>query len=476
MAGGEQREKSMVAFEDPSAPYAGLREIVRMAGPVIFGTLSFTIMQFADNVMVGKLPGDAALAAAGSAGIWVFVVGSFFMGMLGCVATFVSQSLGRGDRANCAHYAWQGIYLAFVAGAATVVLWPFADAIFGVMGHEAEVARLEALYFRIRIVSYVFIGWQVVLTCFFQSINHPRIPMYASFIANGLNVVLDYGMIFGKLGFPRMELAGAAWATVIALAVQAVLMQAVFMHRRFDREYATRTAWRLDWAKIRELVRIGWAGGFMFMMDVLNWAIFTSVMIGRWGDKNQMAAHAAAMAIMHTSFMPVVGLSHAITPIVGQWIGRGRIDLAKARTFTSLWMGVPFMAVMGVIMAVFAQPVIYRLFSTNPEVIAVGQSLLIFAAVFQGFDAVNIVMIGALRGTGDTKWMMWAFIILGYVFFLPFGLLTAKWFETAAVGAWFAATVYISALSMVLFYRFTSEGWRSVRIFDADPPEAASRA
>lgn len=463
-------------LENPEAPYAGLREVLRMSGPVILGSLSFTIMQFADSVMVGQLPQENALAAIGSAGMWSFVVASFFMGMLGCVAAFVSQSLGRGQKANCARYTWQGIYLALASGAASVLLWPVADSLFGIMGHEPEVARLEAVYFRIRILGYAFIGWQVVLTNFFQSVNHPRIPMYVAFAANGLNVLLDYALIFGKLGFPRMELAGAAWATVVALGVQALGMHAFFLHRRFHEEFATRTAWEVQWRKMRELLRIGWAGGLMFMLDWLNWAIFTSVLIGWYGDKNQMAAHAAAMAILHVSFMPVVGLGLAITPIVGQWIGRGNRRLAKARTYTALWLGLPFMVIMGVLIAVFAKPVIRGLFSETPEVVEVGQWLLIFAAVFQGFDAVNIIMIGALRGAGDTKWMMSVFVILGYVFFLPFAWWLAASFDTAAIGAWLGATVYIAVLSLVLFFRFASEGWRGVRIFEADFSTADSRA
>jgi multidrug resistance protein, MATE family len=446
--------------------WAGVREVLRMGGPVIVSTLSWTAMQFVDQIMVARLGADE-LAAVGSAGLWSFTLATFFLGVVGCVTTFVSQSLGRGEKENCARYAWQGIYIALVTGAAAVLLWPISNPLFHLMGHTPAVTQLEVIYFRVRLFGYVFISWHVALACFFQSVRKPRIPMYVSVMANVLNVVLDYLLIYGKFGFPQWGIAGAAIATVAALALQVLLLQVLFLSGSTHREFNTRGTTGWDRVKIRELFRIGWPAGVSNFMDLANWGVFTSFIVGHFGT-TALAAHAAATNIMHVSFMPAVGLSAGVAPIVGQWIGRGDIAAAKARTYTALRMAVAYMFTIGVCFVVFGRPAI-SLFSQDPDVVRLGYVLLVMAAVFQSFDATNIVMMGALRGAGDTRWVAVTMFLVSYLVFLPLAVVFAWAARLGAVGAWLGATVFIIGLSMVLLRRFRSEGWRKIRIFSTAP-------
>ncbi len=482
---------------EPPQRYEGLTEVTKMAAPIVFGQLSYVLMQFADQVMVARL-GTAALAATGPAGLWFFIFSTFFLGIAGCVSTFASQSLGRGQKEQGASYAWQGIYIGMVGGVLGMAIWPFADDLFGLMGHTPEVTRLGVQYFRIRMFGYVFLCWQAALTSFFQAVNRPRVPMVAAWVANILNIGLNYVLIFGKFGFPRLEVAGAAWATVIAMAIQVAILHAVFLSKPLTREFETRSRYAFDWLKARELVRIGWPAGLSLFLDVFNWGVFTSFLVGRCGDL-QMAAHNVAINFLHVAFMPAVGLNHAIAPIVGQWIGRKNIATAKQRTYTTLKLAIGFMTMAGLCFAIFAKPLTRIFFSTDPQVVELAAVLLILAALFQAFDAVNIVVLGALRGAGDTRWVMWAMLIGAYVFFLPVATflsmdeialsripgVPAAWvlpgLGLEAKGAWIGATVYIIALSGVLLWRFHGERWRDIRIFEHDriaetkePPLAGS--
>ena len=477
--------------------YEGLAEVTKMAAPIVFGQLSYVLMQFVDQIMVARL-GTAALAATGPAGLWFFIFSTFFLGIAGCVSTFAAQSLGRGEKEQGAGYAWQGIYISMAGGMFALVLLPLADDLFGLMGHTPEVTRLGVQYFRIRMLGYVFLCWQVTLTSFFQAVNRPRLPMYAAWFANMLNIALNYVLIFGKFGFPRLEVAGAAWATVIAMAVQVALLHGVFMSKPLNREFETRSRYAFDWLKARELVRIGWPAGLCLFLDVFNWGVFTSFLVGRCGDL-QMASHNVAINFLHVAFMPAVGLNHAIAPIVGQWIGRKDIATAKQRTYTTIKLAIGYMTAAGLCFAIFAKPLTRLFFSTDPHVVELAAVLLVFAALFQGFDAVNIVVLGALRGAGDTRWVMWAMLIAAYVGFLP--LATFLCMEEIALsripgipdgwniaglgweakGAWIGATVYIIGLSGVLFWRFYGERWRDIKIFMEDriakagePPLAGS--
>jgi MATE family multidrug resistance protein len=447
--------------------WAGLSEVLRMAWPIILGSMSWTVMQFVDNVMLGHL-GTAPLAAGGSAGVWAWTMNTFILGVVGCVSTFASQSLGKGRPEDCAKYAWQGIYLSIAAGALVFVLWPLSGPLFRSMGHSEEVTRLEIVYFRVRLFGYVFIAWQTALAAYFQAVNRPQFPMYASIIANAINAVLAYLLIFGKFGFPRWEVRGAATATVIALGLQVVMLQAVFFGKGMHAAYATRTSYAFDARKVRELLRIGGPAGIMFFLDIFNWSVFTGFIVGHFGEKS-LAAHNAAVSLMHMSFMPAVGLNNAIAPIVGQWIGRGRIDRAKARTYTAMKLAMGYMFVMGIVFGVFGGVMVRGFFSADGEVISIGHWLLIFAAVFQGFDAVNITVSGALRGAGDTRWMAVVTAIFAYAVFLPAALLFAFVLKGGAVGAWIGATIYVVGLSGLLFGRFHGERWRHINIFAARP-------
>lgn len=461
-------ELSIAEPHDPRTEprFAGLREVLGMAFPIILGMLSFTIMHFVDQVMVSKL-GKSELAAVGPASLWVYTLATVFLGIVGCVATFAAQSLGRGRRADCARYTWQGIYFSIGAGLVALPLWFISEPMFRMMGHEEAVTQLEVTYFNIRLISYGLIAWNTALSSFFQAVSRQLVPMYTAIVANLINIVLDYLLIFGAFGFPRWEIAGAAVATNVAIFAQLGMMQVVFLSPRYQREFATRETMRLDLGKLRELLHVGWPAGITSFADVFNWAIFTSFIVGYFGTA-QLAAHNVAMSFMHLSFMPIVGFNHAIAAIVGQWIGRGSIATAKARTYTATRIAVAYMLTMGIIMALFGPQLIRLFFSTDPEVVRLGRILLLFAATFQGFDAINIVMTGALRGAGDTRFALYAFLLAGYFFFLPLALLLSFPLGLEATGAWIGATAYIILLSGLFFSRFHGERWRHIRIFAAD--------
>jgi MATE family multidrug resistance protein len=428
-------------------------------------------MQLVDTLMVARL-GTDALAAVGSANLWSYTLATFIIGIVSCVSTFVAQSIGREQHENCGKYAWQGYYLAIVAGLLAVLFWPVTPYLFGIMGHSESVERLEIIYFQVRLVGFAFLAIMGAQAAFFQSINRPMIPTVMAIIGNVINIVLDYALIFGAWGFPRMEVAGAAWATNISLFLQCAFMMVLFLWPSFDRVYGTRRGWRPDPEKIGELFRIGWPAGMAHLLDVLNWGIFTSFIVGKFGDI-ALAAHNAALSLMHFSFMGAMSINQAIAPIVGQWIGRGNIARAKARAYTATRIAMVYMLAMGIIFAIAGGPILEYGFNADTEVVRIGRFLLLCAAVFQLFDAVNITLFGALRGAGDTRWIAWLTAFAAYGLFLPSALIFAFVLGWGPLGAWAGATIYIISLSAVVFWRFHSERWRDIRIFNADMTKPA---
>ncbi len=451
------------AEEKEDSRWSGVREVMNMSWPIVLGSLSFTIMEFTDKWMVSKL-GTVPLAAVGSSSLWSYTLSTIILGIVGCVSTFAAQSLGRGEKENCARYAWQGLYLGLFAGLLALALWPVAAALFRSMGHSSEATGLEIGFFKIRLLGYLPMAWGTALAAFFQAINRPRVPMYAAIAGTALNALLNYLLIFGIWGFPQLGVNGSATATVFSQYFQAVLLHLVFIYAPSLKELGTRRAFRFDLARFKELVRVGLPSGAGMFLDIFNWGIFTSYVVGHFGDVS-LAAHNIAISFMHISFMPAVAVNQGIAAIVGQWIGKGNVPRAKSRTYTAIKICVFYMAGMGLIFGVFGESLIRNIFSADPGVVDLGHKLLVLAAFFQAFDAINITCIGALRGAGDTRWMMIAMFIGAYTFFLPLAYTLSFPLGGAAYGAWIGATIYICAVSGVLFWRFWSERWRHINIF-----------
>ena len=441
-----------------------LHEVLSMALPPLVGMMSVSVMQFADFWMVARI-GKEETAAVSPAGILVFVFISFFGGALSCTNTFVSQDFARRKFADCARYTWQGIYIALVAGLASLLLWPLAPAIFAGMGHEAALQPLEVSYFRWRLLSIGSMAVMMTLSGFFQGVSRPRITMVTSVAANGLNIFLNWVLIHGHLGLPRLEITGAAIATSIAAGLQAAALVTIFLTGRFARTFETRRQWRWDLRRARKLLHIGWPAGLQWMLDVLSWGVFTGWLVGRLGA-DPLAASNIAAQIMHLSFFPTVGLGVATTALVGQYIGRGDPETAHARAMTTLKLGMAYMGLMGVLFFVFRRELIALFTAENdPTIIAIGANTLILAAFFQAFDAMCIIYSSALKGAGDTRFPAVVSIAYNWLIFLPSSLLMGWVLGWGAVGAWGGATLFICALGLTLRWRWNRGTWKKIDIF-----------
>jgi len=443
--------------------WAGVREVMAMSWPIILGSFSYVIMDFTDKMMSGWL-GAEALAAGPSAGLWSFTLSTLFLGILSCVSTFVGQCEGRGEHRNCGRYTWQGLHISLLTGFGTLLLWPFAGVLFDSMNNSDTVKEMATGYFQIRLLGYVPMAWTTVLAGFFQATNRQHVPMWIAMVGCALNIGANFVLMYGLGPFPEMGIYGLATGTVFAQYAQMVLMTIVFFAPEAARKYHTRTAWAIDFGRIKEFIIIGLPNGITFLFDILNWAIFTTHIVGRFGDIT-LSAHNAALGLMHLAFMPAVAINNGIAAIVGQWVGRGRADIAEARTYTAIRIAMVYMAAVGILNAYFGEQIIRFAFNAGDEAARVGHGLLMLAVIFQAFDAINIVTAGALRGAGDTRWMMWLTMIGNYTVFLPSAIIVAIWFDTGAFGGWSAATCYIIALSGAMLLRFRSGHWRNINIF-----------
>jgi MATE family multidrug resistance protein len=460
------------------ADETSLEYMLRLAAPMVITTVSFTIMQFVDRFMVSRL-GTHALAAILPAGFVSFLPGGFAIGAMASLNTFVSQSLGRGEKEKCANYYWQAMYMGFVYFVTVVVvMWPAAPWIFRMMGQPPDVIGMEVIYLRILLYAHVLAVVNWACSQFFMGIHRPVITMFASLAGQVVNVAANYILIFGKLGLPAMGVAGAGWGTCIGIAVGAGINMAVFLGRSMSETYGSRRTLRVDFGKMYDLLKVGLPAGFGLMVDVALWGVILVGLVGRFGT-DALAATSAVLAFTSLSVMPVVGMGTALTAAVGKTIGQGTKKLALRQTSVCMRISLVYMGLVGICFFVFRYSLM-AFWTPEPAkdeaVIAMGAQILICAAVYQVFYAARTIYSGSLRGAGDTVWLA-VVSAVGAVVILGLGGEIAAWLfpSLGALGPWMAATLSIIAVGLANRWRFKSNRWMDIDLFKHRPLGALMR-
>jgi len=438
----------------------GVRELVALAWPVILTNLSSTLMMVADAAMVGRL-GAAALGAVGYAGIWYWTALSGFTGASNGVQTFVAQADGAGEPRRCGAWAWQGWYA--IVPLATLGLVAFAAGfapLLALLAPDAALRPLAADYVHARALGAPALMTAMVLAAFLRGVGDTRTPLYAMIAANAVNLVLNYGLIFGHLGLPAWGVYGSGFATSAAEWLYAGCLLIAFRRAAVARRYATRAA-APDAAAMRRLARTSAPIAGQWWLDMLAFAAFTTV-VARMGT-SEMAATQAMISLMHLSLMVIVGVQVAVATLVGRYIGAGDLTAAARSRDSALRLGLT-LSVVAAALYLIAPDACLRLFTSDAEVLRLGAPLLLVGAAFQISDALGVLNGGALRGAGDTRWPFAVQTLLAWGLFLPAAWLFGTALGGGLTGAWVGAVVYVVALGFALHWRFSSGAWRRIRI------------
>jgi len=453
------------------ATESAIAEIIRIAVPSVATTLSYTLMQFVDAYMVSLInPEDPIfLAAQGNGGISAWTPQAIMAGMLGVVNTYVAQHLGAGQLRKGPAYAWNGLWLCL---ALWLLMLPYALALpfmFRSFGHAPRLVELETSYAQILIAGAFIQMAGRCLSQFFYGLHRPNVVLVAAVAGNIVNLGLDYVLIFGHFGAPAMGISGAAIATVIGTAVELSIPACLFLGPAMHAKYGTRDGWRPSAEIMRKIIAIGWPGGMMFFNEMICWTYFLVKMTGSFGVEHNTAGW-IALRYMHLSFMPSVGISNAMTSIVGRYLGMRRPDLAAHRAKIGLAIAMTYMALCAVVFVVFRRQLV-GVFSTDEAIITIGSGVMIIAAVFQVFDALGITLIGVLRGAGDTVFPSIVTIIAVWICLIGGGLLLMKYApEFESLGPWSAAAAYICIVGILLAIRFARGKWKTLRLAGVGEP------
>ena len=444
-----------------SAPAGWRREtraLLALAGPLVLAQLGQIAIQTTDVIMIGWL-GPEALAAASLGTVAVFVLLLFGIGVVSATSPMLAQVLGGKRHAvrDPRRTARQGFWAAaLIALPVSLLLWQIEPVLL-TFGQDPKLVAMTEPYVRAALFAVFPALLAIGLRNFINALERPRAGMVVTFAGIVFNAVANYGLIFGAFGLPALGLLGAGIATALTnLAQFAALLAFVLVDRRFRRYRLLGRLWRPDWARLRELLRIGLPIGvtLVFEVGLFGAAVYLMGLLGT----AELAAHQIAIQIASVSFMVPLGISMAATVRVGLAVGRQDLEAARRAGLAALAVGTAFMAIMAVVMLT-VPVVLTSIFidvgePTNGRVVDLAVAFLAVAALFQVFDGGQVIGAGALRGLKDTRMPM---VIAGIGYWaIGFSSAIALGFgwDLGGVGIWFGLLIGLAATAGPMIWRF----------------------
>jgi MATE family multidrug resistance protein len=438
----------------------GSSELVRLAYPIVLTQLSMSVMQIVDTAMVGRL-GPTELGAVGFGGIWLWTALTLFIGTTQGVQTFVAQDFGAGREASTGAWFWQGLYAVLpltIVGIATFALC--LPAFLALLAPPEEMRPLTVLYVQARAWGSPIGVVTAIAAAFFRGVGDTRTPLYVTVFAVSANAVLDYGLIFGRLGLPELGVAGAGYATAIAQWMAAVLILGALLRPAVRRRF--RTGWtRPEARNVRRFVWTSAPVGAQWLLGMSSFAVF-STLVAHMGSTS-IAASQALIAVLSISIMLASGLSIASSTLVGQYIGARDLVAADRAHRSAIRMGLLVSLVLAAIF-VCAPDVLIRLFTEDDALLEAGASLMLVGAVLQVFDTMVNISSGSLRGAGDTRWPLLVTTSLAWLVYLPLAYLLGITLGGGLLGAWVGCAVNSCLAAGALLARFRRGAWQTIRI------------
>ncbi len=429
-----------------------LREMLRLAAPVVFAQVGIMMMGVVDTAMVGRVSPSTIAAVALGHVYWMNLMLPG-LGLLLVLDPIISQAVGAKDSEAIARGIQRGIILALALSIPCSLLLIPGELFFGFLRQPPDVTPIAATFSRWSMLGvlpfYLFIVFRQSL----QAMNQTRAVVISIIFANVMNVVLNWALIYGHAGLPALGAVGSAISTVISRWT----MLAVIVAIGWKELHSAIMPWRAESIRIEPLmkmVRVGLPVAFQQWLEVAVFAM-GAIWIG-WFGTVPLAGHEIAINLASITFMVPLGVGSAAAAIVGRAIGSRDLAAAKRDAVAALVVGVAFMVGAAGIFLVIPRA-IASVFASDPATVAMAAALIPIAGVFQVFDGIQVVALGVLRGTGDTRIPM--FLHLGgfWGIGIPLSLALGFTLGMGPRGIWWG---YVGSLAAVAVLQLLRMRWR----------------
>lgn len=434
-----------------------LKSLFKLAGPMFASAMLQNLQSLIGLFWVGKLGSDA-VAALAMGGTILMLLFPIVMGAATGTVAMVSRFVGAGQMDKASDTTGQSLLVALLLGVSAGLLgWFFAGDLCRLLGADESVSRLTREFLGIS-----FLGCFTVFVLFIgnsalQGAGNTILPMFAMLLANAINLGLDPVLIYGLLGFPRLEVRGAAWAMVISQAVAAAFV-VVFLSRGVAGLHVRASRWRFQPSLVWTLIRIGIPSAGQMLSRGLMSLILMRI-VAACGTA-AIAGYGIGMRFHMIILMPAFVLGNAAATMVGQNLGVGRPDRSKSAAWMATGIDALIMAALAVLMLIFAPPFV-RLFDTNPDVVRVGAAYLRIVSPFYVFVALAIVLGRALDGAGQTIPTMIFTITSLWGLQVPLAILLSRISQPATQGIWWAIGIAMTIHGLLVTAWFLTGRWKT---------------
>ncbi|MBP2834196.1 MATE family efflux transporter [Aquimarina sp. U1-2] len=431
-----------------------------LAAPVMMGMIGHTLVALVDNIMVGQL-GTAELAAVSLGNSFMFIAMSLGIGFSTAITPLMAEADAGRNFKNGRSIFKNGLFLCTTLGIVLFVLILWAKPLLYFMKQPVEVVELALPYLDLVAFSLVpLIGFQG-LKQFSDGLSMTRYPMYATLIANVVNVFLNYVLIFGKFGFPEMGIVGAAIGTLASRFVMVIFLWILLKANKKSKVYIKNfQVFVVESKMIKKIIALGFPSALQMFFEV---AIFTAaIWLSGILGKNPQAANQIALNLSSMTFMVAMGLSVAAMVRVGNQKGLQRFADLRRIAISIFLLSFLIATLFALVFIIFNQmlPKIYldvedpENIADNVEVIQIAARLLLVAALFQISDAIQVTVLGALRGLQDVKIPTFITFIAYWIIGFPISYYLGLYTEFKSSGIWIGLLAGLTVSAILLYLRF----------------------
>lgn len=436
--------------------------IAKLVWPLALGMANNAVMQFFDRMYLAHESMRALEAVMPASTLaWVFL--GFFQAVVSYSGVFVAQCHGAGDAAGGRRFFRAGEWTSVLSFLLLLPLVWAGDTLFPWIAAVPELVPMECAYYEVAMLGGFFLLAQTAASSYLTGIGRTRVIFWINLIGNLFNIAVDPLLIFGCWGFPKLGIAGAAWATVISQALQYVLLRVVIA-REFRRVPTGGTKGDVlpMWTLLGRILRFGFPAGGFEILNMLSFTIFV-FMTGLMGELESAVSN-TCFTINWLLFAPLLGFSIGAQTMVGQFCGRGDTDGAAKVLGKALRLGLAFQVALFVIVLVFHNPILA--FFTPPEAqgdtrfAELGFQLLSVMSLWMLFDAADVIITGGLKGAGDTRFVFLWMLFGSFLWIALAGVVI--WLHGSMVQLWMTGIPYILVLLLGSSVRWCRGKWRAI--------------
>ena len=437
-----------------------LKAIGWLTAPMLVGAVLQNMQSLIDLFWVGGLGSKAVAAVAMSATI-IMVLFPMLMGLSTGTIALVARAVGAGNEEEASTAASQSLILAFVLGIFFGVIgWLFSDDFFHMLGAAPEIIPDGSAYLKISLLGGFTVFILFIANAALQGAGDTMTPMWVMAVSNVLNIILAPLFIFGIGPLPRMNVEGAAVATVLSQAVAAGLAVHIMLSGK-ARLHIRPHHWTPNPQLLWRILRIGLPGsGQMFSRSLMS-AVMMWIVAGC--GTAAVAAYGVGLRFHMIILMPAFALGGAAATMVGQNLGAGKPERARHAAWVSTWIGMGFMVITGAIMVLFA-PGLIRVFNREPDVVRIGAQYLQVVSPFYIFAALGIVLGRALNGAGDSMSPMIITILSLWGLQVPLAVFLSRIWQPPTQGIWWAIVTAFVVQGLLVAGWFETGRWKHRKV------------